>query len=240
MSKKYKAILFDLDDTLIDNDESIKYAIFCIYNKLGIDCNEENFLKWKQFDTDYWHLWEDGKIIVPDWANSLDKRIDFLRSNRFIQFFHYLNLSYEEALNINRRYISLLADNVVRIDGAYELITTLFGNYELIISTNGPRESAYAKVRNANLYPYFSKIISSGECGFSKPMPGFFDYAISKMYTKDKEKMLIVGDSLRTDILGGINNKIDCCWFNPHHRHNRLNIEPTYEIDNLKSLIKKL
>ena len=62
---KYKAILFDLDDTLIDNDESTRYAIFDIYEKLGIPCTEDNFLKWKQFDIDYLFDWENGTIVIP-------------------------------------------------------------------------------------------------------------------------------------------------------------------------------
>ena len=67
-----------------------------------------------------------------------------------------------------------------------------------------------------------------------------FKYTISKMQTKDRNRMLIIGDSLKTDILGGIYNGIDTCWFNPNHKANTLGIEPTYEIDKLKTLVKKL
>jgi len=237
---KYKAILFDLDDTLIDNDESIKYAIFDIYHKIGIPCNEENFNKWKQFDTDYWHEWESGNMPIPSWASTLEQRINYLRSNRFIHFFKQYNLTYEESLKLNEYYISLLSKNIIPIDGSKQVVKELSKNYELIISTNGPKNAAQEKVKAAKIEQYIDKIIASGECGFSKPMPGFFKYAIAKMNTKERHKMLIVGDSLTTDILGGIYNGIDSCWFNPNHKENTLGMSPTYEINHLKQLVKKL
>lgn len=238
--QKYKAILFDLDDTLIDNDESTRYAIFDIYEKMGISCCEENFLKWKQFDIDYWSDWENGTVVFPSWADSQHLKIDYLRAYRFIKFFSDFGISYDDAVKINNYYISLLPKNIVAIDGASELLEKLSHDYEIIISTNGPKDAAHAKVKAANLHLYINRIVASGECGFSKPMPGFFKYTISKMNTKDRHRMIIVGDSLKTDILGGLYNGIDSCWFNPEHKENKLGIEPTYEIDHLKKLIKKL
>ena len=237
---KYNAILFDLDDTLIDNDESIKYAIFDIYKMLGIPCNDETFLRWKQFDIDYWVDWENGTIEIPRWAEMQHLKIDYLRTNRFVQFFKEFGISYEDAVKLNNYYISLLPKNIIPIEGANDLLRDLSGEYEIIISTNGPKDAAYKKVRAANLHPHINRIVASGECGFSKPMPGFFKYTISKMETKDRHRMLIVGDSLKTDILGGIYNGIDTCWFNPNHKVNTLGMEPNYEIDKLKKLVKKL
>lgn len=238
--RKYDAILFDLDDTLIDNDESIKHAIFDIYEKMGIPCNDATFNLWKQFDIDYWSDWENGTVVFPSWASSQHLKIDYLRVNRFVQFFKEYGISYDEAVKLNNYYISLLPKNIVPIDGAKDLLSELEKNFELIISTNGPKDAAFAKVKAANLHPHISKIVASGECGFSKPMPGFFKYVISKMNNKNRHRMIIVGDSLKSDILGGIYNGIDSCWFNPHRKENTIGMEPTYEIDHLKKLVKKL
>lgn len=238
--QKYDAILFDLDDTLIDNDESMKYAIYETCKTLGISCNDDIFMKWKQFDIDYWTEWENGTFTFPHWANLQHQKINFLRSYRFVSFFKDLAIDYEKAVDINKAYNLLLAKNVKLIDGAYELISDLSNHYELIISTNGDKKAAYNKVKVANIMPYIDNIVASGECGFSKPMPEFFRYVINRMHTKNRNKMLIVGDSLRTDILGGIYSGIDCCWFNQHYKENTLGMEPTYEINTLKELVKKL
>jgi len=238
--KQYSSILFDLDDTLIDNDESMKHAIFEIYDRFGIPCNEETFSYWKKYDIDYWTNWENGLIEIPDWASSQHMRIDYLRSYRFASFFKDFNISYEEAEKMNRLYSNLLAKNVVPIDGAIDLIENLSSRYELIISTNGDKQAAFAKLKAINLYSYFNMIIASGECGFSKPMPGFYHYTISRMKNKDRYKMLIIGDSLKTDVLGGVINGIDTCWFNPLKKENSSGLEPTYEIHYLRQLKKKL
>ena len=237
--QKYEAILFDLDDTLIDNDESCKYAIFDIYKMFNIPCCDDTFQKWKQFDIDYWLEWENGTFLFPGWINSQHQKIDFLRYNRFYEFFKEFDITYEQAEKLNNYYVSLLHKNIVPIDGANEVLSELSKDHEMIISTNGPKEAAFKKVKAANLHPYIDKIVASGECGFSKPMPGFFRYVISKMHTKDRHKMLIIGDSLKSDILGGIYNGIDSCWFNPHQKENTIGIDPTYEISHLKQLIKK-
>ncbi len=237
MEKRYKALLFDLDDTLIDNDESIRYAIFNIYDKLGITCSEENYRKWKNFDDNYWLQWESGKMVLPSWADSLEKRIEYLRANRFIQF---LGVDYDTAVDYNEQYIVDLAKNIVPIDGAQEVIKQLHEKYEITISTNGPLDCAREKISAIRITPYIQSIAASGSCGFSKPMPGFFDYAIAMMKNKNKDEMLIIGDSLTTDVLGGIKNGIDSCWYNPKGKENILGINPTYEIKSLKELVKKL
>lgn len=62
---KYETLIFDLDDTLIDNNESMKYAFTIMINTLKLEYSDELFLKWKKFDAVYWHTWESGNMIVP-------------------------------------------------------------------------------------------------------------------------------------------------------------------------------
>ena len=96
--KKYETLIFDLDDTLIDNNQSIKYAFTTIIKKLEIPFSEELFEKWKKFDTSYWHTWESGKMTVPDTIKTLEDKITFLRANRFVLFFQHLNLDFKTSI----------------------------------------------------------------------------------------------------------------------------------------------
>lgn len=237
---KYKTLIFDLDDTLIDNNQSIKYAFSIIINKLGLEYSENYFLKWKRFDDVYWDTWESGKMIIPDSIKTLEDKITYLRANRFFLFFSNLNLDFNSAIKINELYCHMLGVNIVEVENARKLLRELHPNYEILIATNGPKEATDNKTEKAKLNPYISSIICSEEIGFSKPMPEFYDFLFSKTQNKDKEKMLMIGDSLTTDILGGMNCGIDTCWFNPNNNPLLEGYCPTMTITKLLQLKKKI
>lgn len=237
---KYETLIFDLDDTLIDNNLSIKYAFTIIINQLGIEYSDDLFFKWKKFDTAYWHTWESGNTIIPDSIKTLEDKIIYLRSNRFVIFFKELKIDFETAVAINELYCSMLGVNIVEIENACKLLQELNSDYEIIIATNGPKDAAINKLEKAKLKSYISSIICSEEIGFSKPMPEFFNFLYDKTQNKDKNKMLLIGDSLTTDILGGMNNGIDTCWFNPNNNSLPEEYCPTMTINRLLQLKKKI
>ena len=237
---KYETLIFDLDDTLIDNNLSIKYAFTTIINQLEIEYSDDLFFKWKKFDTAYWHTWESGNMIIPDSIKTLEDKITYLRANRFVIFFKELKIDFETAVSINELYCSMLGVNIVEIENACKLLQELNSDYEIIIATNGPKDAAINKLEKAKLKSYISSIICSEEIGFSKPMPEFFNFLYDKTQNKDKNKMLLIGDSLTTDILGGMNNGIDTCWFNPNNNSLPEEYCPTMTINRLLQLKKKI
>ena len=238
--KKYETLIFDLDDTLIDNNESLKYAFTIIINKLKISFSNELFEEWKKADTAYWYSWESGKIVIPDNIKTLEDRITYIRAYRFMLFFKDLNLSFEEAVNINEIYCSMLGVNIVEIKDAKKLLEDLYPSYKILIATNGPKDAAINKIKKAKLDSYIASLICSEEVGFNKPMREFFEYLYQKINNYDKSKMLIIGDSLTTDILSGMYNGIDSCWFNPNNNPLPSEYKPTMEINKLLELKKKL
>ena len=237
---KYETLIFDLDDTLIDNNQSIKYAFTIMINELGLEYNDELFSKWKKFDTAYWHTWESGKMIIPDSIKTLEDKITYLRANRFILFFKELKLNFNSAVALNELYCSMLGVNIVEIENAGKLLQELYHHHEILIATNGPKDAAINKLEKAKLKSYISSMVCSEEIGFSKPMPEFFDCLYNKTQNKDKSRMLLIGDSLTTDVLGGMNNGIDTCWFNPNNSSLPEEYYPTMTINKLLQLKKKL
>jgi len=237
---KYETLIFDLDDTLIDNNQSIKYAFAIMIKELGLEYSDALFSKWKIFDAAYWHTWESGNMIIPDSIKTLEDKITYLRANRFILFFKELNLDFNSAVSLNELYCSMLGVNIVEIENAGNLLQELYHHHELLIATNGPKEAAINKLEKAKLRSYISSIVCSEEVGFSKPMPEFFDYLYNKIQNKDKSRMLLIGDSLTTDILGGMNNGIDTCWFNPNNNSLPEEYCPTMTINKLLQLKKNL
>ncbi len=238
--QKYTTLIFDLDDTLIDNCQSIKYAFKIMINELGISFSEDLFKKWQKFDTEYWHTWESGSMDKPNTIITLDEKITYLRANRFINFFNNLAVDFAKVVKLNEIYCCMLGENIIEIPNARKLLQELKLNYEIIIATNGPRGAAINKVMKAKLDNYISFIVSSEEVGFSKPMPQFFDFMFNKIENKDKSKMLLIGDSLTTDVLGGMKNGLDTCWFNPNNLPIKEKYMPTITINNLLQLKKKL
>jgi FMN phosphatase YigB (HAD superfamily) len=237
---KYETLIFDLDDTLIDNNSSINYAFKMMINELNIAYSDSLYSKWKEFDNAYWHTWESGKMVIPDYINSLDDKIKYIRANRFILFFDYLNIDFNLAVHLNDIYCSMLGVNIVEIENANKLLNEVYSYYEIVVATNGPKDAAIQKLKKANLINYISSIICSEEIGYSKPMKEYFDYLFNVVNNKNKSKMLLIGDSLTTDILGGINNGIDTCWFNPNNKTCDYQYEPTISINKLLDLKKYL
>lgn len=108
----------------------------------------------------------------------------------------------------------------------------------LAIITNGIKDVQLSRIQGSPLCNTFEQIIISEEAGSQKPEPGIFDYAFAKLGITDKSKVLIVGDSLTSDIQGGKNYGIDTCWFNPLEKANEAGIKPTYEIRDLSELLR--
>ena len=67
----------------------------------------------------------------------------------------------------------------------------------------------------------------------------FFDAVFSKLQIS-VSKALVIGDSLTSDIIGGIQYGIDTCWFNPNGSDNTMSQAPTYEIKQLSELLSIL
>lgn len=111
-----------------------------------------------------------------------------------------------------------------------------YKDYRLAIVTNGLKDVQNNRIRKSTIAKYFEDIVISEEVELSKPDPKIFELSLNNIKHTDKNKVLIVGDSLTSDIQGGINFGVDTCWFNPNKVSNETGIKPTYEISNLMKL----
>ncbi len=236
---KYKTLIFDLDDTLVDDGESIKYSFKIILKKLNIEYSDSLFQEWITADKTFWLNWAHKNLNLPNFK-SIQEEVEYVRAYRFLLFFKSLNLNYDDALELNKLYCDNLGVNIIEIEGATKLIKDLSKEYEISIASNGPIEPALNKINKLHINPYISSILTSGEIGIGKPNKEFFDALLKKLENNDKNKMLIIGDSLSSDIKGGMNNGIDTCWFNKDNKTLPTEYKPTMEIHKLLELKKKL
>ncbi|MDQ0193917.1 YjjG family noncanonical pyrimidine nucleotidase [Paenibacillus wynnii] len=222
---KYEVILFDADDTLFDYGMAEGHALSSVFSAYGMPTGADDYTaSYKEINHKLWADLELGRITSAA-----------LRVERFHRLFsaHGLTL---DAQEFSDAYLRFLGEGTFLIQGAVELCGELSG-IRLAIITNGIKEVQTSRIQDSPLCDTFEQIIISEEAGYQKPDTGIFDYAFAKLGIEDKAKVLIVGDSLTSDIQGGINYGIDTCWFNPLGKVNSLGIESTYEISSLAELL---
>ena len=221
---KYKWLLFDLDNTLLDFNQSEDYALSSVFRDLEIPYSEEIRSLYHQINSACWKAFEDGEMDKGE-----------LRSRRFELFLSEIGKDASAEL-IGARYLSYLSDTDFILPGALELLNTVRVDFHLAIITNGLKEVQRPRLRKAEVIDFFNTIVVSDEIGHSKPNPSFFDYTFEQMGHPPKEEALIIGDSLNSDIRGGNQFGVDTCWFNPGEKENDSENEPTYVISDLSEI----
>lgn len=235
--KKYNTIIFDLDDTLIDNTKASNYAFKCVLEFMGIPYSEDLFNQFLRFDAEYWYAWENGLMKIPEhlYNNQSDLRT-YLRATRFMRFFNIPDFDY--AVEINRIYCDNLGVDIESIDGSKELLDYLKEKYRLVIATNGPFGAAVNKINRVFFNEYFKTIYCSELIGYSKPDPKFWS-SVFRDLKDNRSEVILVGDSLTTDVASGMRECFDTAWYNPEKKLTG-EFKPTYEVNHLLELKRRL
>ncbi len=225
MLSKYEIILFDSDNTLYDHNIHERTAIFCAFSQYGAELSEEQYLLYKKINDDIWKEFERG---ISHEGGPLIERF-----NRFSDI-SGVSLSSEE---INTLYIEALSNQCSPFPESESVCRELSKKHTLYIITNGTESVQLKRYEKSPLRPYFSGIFTAASIGVQKPRPEYFDRVLERIGNPPRSKVIVIGDSLTSDILGGANANLDTCWFNPEHKKNSLRISPTYEIERLSALI---
>lgn len=222
---KYEVILFDADDTLFDFKKTEDFAIKNLVSTLESNFDDEYVINtYKDINTKIWIEFEEGKITS-----------DALKIERFDRLIKKLELN-ADANELCNMYVKFLGDGSFLYKETEDLLNYLSKNYRIAIITNGLLDVQHRRIRNSVVGHYFEDVVISDEIKIAKPNPEIFTHALNNLSYKKKESVLMIGDSLNSDIKGGINAGIDTCWFNQHKKENTSNIKPTYEINSLLQL----
>ncbi len=222
----YKYLLWDIDGTILDFLASEAYAIRFLFEKYNLgECNDERLKMYSDINVKYWRKLERGELTKPE-----------ILVMRFREFFEIIGVDVSLAENFNKEYQVTLGDHIEFIDNAEEVLLSQKGKYTLAAVTNGTKVAQEKKLRLSGLDKVFDAIFISENVGFEKPKKEYFDYVFQKLGITDKKEVLIIGDSLTSDMLGGYLAGIDTCWYNPSGKKNTMDISITYEIDNLSKL----
>ncbi len=227
--KTYKFIFFDADDTLFDFKKSESHAFKKLLSEFDLELNFEKYIKvYKNISDKLWFDLEKNIITLNE-----------LKLLRFELFADEMKLDVDSR-TLSKMYLNFLGECTFLIPGAIDILSYLKGKYTIIIITNGISEVQKKRLEKSKIKEYIDGIVVSEELKISKPNPEIFKYALKKFKCHDKSSALMIGDSLTSDILGGINSEIDTCWLNSNNIINHTNHIPTYEINTLLELKKLL
>ena len=217
-------LFLDLDDTILDFHKAEHIAISKTFREFGIEPTEEVLSRYSQINKSCWHklelgLWDRETVLV----------------RRFALLFAEYGIV-QEGTPVARAYEKNLGIGHWFLPGAEEAVASLSKKYRLFLASNGTASVQKGRMTSANLYRFFEKVFVSQELGYNKPAPEIFQRAVAQIPGYDPEKAMMVGDSLTSDILGGINAGIKTCWVNPKHLPADPAIPADYEIESLSQL----
>ena len=217
-------LFLDMDNTILDFDMAERIAIPKTLAAFGVHVTDELLARYHAINKSCWEMLERGELTR-----------DEVGVRRFAEIFAQEGVQ-ADARACNTLYIENLAIGHHFLAGAEEAVHSLSKKYRLYIASNGTASVQEGRMTSANLYPYFEKVFISENLGANKPAKKFFDRSFAQIPDFDPAKAMIVGDSLTSDILGGINAGIATCWVNPKHKPAKPEIQPDYEVENLIQL----
>lgn len=224
----YKWLLFDLDGTLFDYDAAEKSAFERVFSDHGIPCRDHYLGIYREVNHKIWSDFEKGLITQEE-----------IKTERFRILSGELNLDFD-SLSFSRKYLQFLSEGTQLIEGAEQILAQAAEKYHCVLVTNGLKEVQRPRISASALKMYFREVIISEEIGYAKPDPRFFDTTFERIGHPRKREVLIIGDSLTSDMLGGHRYDIGTCWYNPGASPAQPEIRIDYEIQSLMELMEIL
>lgn len=227
---RYTHLLFDLDDTLLDFRMSSKKAFHQFYN---------HYLSEISMDVEYvYEHYHNANMMVWEMFEQGQLSIDELKVRRFEWMYLQAGLPvpYNDLETQSRFYLDALIDATEMINGASEVLQNVQKTHHISVITNGIREVQIRRIERLQISGFFEHLFISEEIGHSKPSKDFFDAVFNKIGNTPKNKVLVIGDSLKADIKGALNAGVHACWYNPFSVPLSEALKPNFQIQKLEEL----
>ena len=216
-------LFLDLDDTILDFHKAERIALSKTIRDFGVEPTDEILDLYHRLNKWHWEQLELGKMTRAE-----------VLVNRFGVLFAQMGRTVDAAA-CAKAYEKNLSVGHWFLPGAEEAVDRLSKKYRLFLASNGTASVQKGRMTSANLYRFFETVFVSQEIGHNKPSKEYFDTCFARISGFDRSKAMIVGDSLTSDIRGGINAGIRTVWVNPDHKPCG-DIKPDFEIEALSQL----
>lgn len=217
-------LFLDLDDTILDFHKAERLALGKTFRAFGLEPTEAVMTRYSQINRAHWERLERKELTREQ-----------VLVGRFAQLFAESGLC-ADAERCARAYEDNLSVGHYFLPGALEALECLHKKYKLYLASNGTAKVQAGRLKSANISHYFAEIFVSQEIGANKPDIRYFTRCFERIPNFDPAKAMMVGDSLTSDILGGIQAGMATCWVNPTGKPGRADIRPDYEISSLSQL----
>lgn len=219
--KIYEWILFDADNTLFHFDDFL--GLDCMFKKhFEMGFCKKDYQDFQAISKPLWNSYQNGEINAQH-----------LQERRFYSWAEKLQIS---TAQLNSIFMQTMADISKPLQGVVSLLNFLKDKAKLGIITNGFTELQQTRLERTGLKDFFEIHVISEQVGIAKPDPKIFEYALSLAGNPAREKVLMVGDTFETDMLGGINAKLDTCWLNPDRKPFPQNLITSHQISSISAL----
>lgn len=221
---KYRTLLFDVDDTLLDFQAAETEALHRLFASEKLTLTPKLEQDYKTMNEAMWRAYEVGSLTREEVVNQ-----------RFGKFFGNIGRQVD-SVAMEERYRFYLDQGHQLLGNSYGIVQDLSKKADLYLVTNGTSSTQYQRLTASGLLPFFKQTFISEDIGSQKPTRAFFTYVFQHIPDFDKKTAVIIGDSLTSDIQGGIAAGIDTVWLNAGGKVNGSGILPTYEIKKLEEL----
>lgn len=220
--REFTTVFWDVDGTLLDFSYGQRRALEHCFRSIGRELTEDILSRYAEINNSYWTKLELGEVTKAE-----------LLVKRFEDLFRELDITDVNVTDFNRDYLDALSNIYEYKDDSLAICKSLYGRVKQYVITNAVSSTQRKKLKLAGFAELMEELFISEEIGVPKPQKEFFDYCLEHIEEKDKQKILIVGDSLSSDIKGGINAGIPTCWYRDDNTENNTEYIPDYEISDL-------
>lgn len=225
-----KTILWDIDGTVLDFLYAERKSLRECFDHFGLgECTDEMIDTYSNINNKYWEMLEREELTKSE-----------VLVNRYVEFLDVYGINGVKAEDINERYENGLPNYIQFIGDAFDVIKKLSREYKQYAVTNGALSVQTRKLRESGLNDYLDGAFISDAVGYEKPSMKFFDTVLNNIEPCEKDEILIIGDSLTSDMQGGNNAGIKCCWFNPSHKELSKPLKIDHQIDNVNQIFDVL
>lgn len=224
---KYTTLLMDADDTIFDFQKCEREALKKTLLHYGLNYDEEINERFSTINAALWRKFEISQISRSE-----------LRIQRFRELIEQCLHGFRNADLLAEHYVQELSEQAILIEGTDAALEKLSETFDVYIITNGLKTVQRGRFSCTNITRYIRKLYISDEIGMNKPSKDFFDYVLADLPEKDKSKILVVGDSLTSDMQGGKNAGLDTCLFDPMNKVQLPHELCNYKIIHLTDIFK--